>query len=98
MDYEYVATGGGKFRIKPFTGYVDLRKDHKEILEGKVSYIDTNTLKIETSLKYEIGQSVSIGGFVSNVVNFKLLELSITDYPVFKEAQIISKKEVNYDD
>lgn len=97
MKYEYIAKVGGKYRIKPFIKVVELRKDHNEILVGNVSYIDSNTLKINTPLVYEIGQGVSIGGFVSNVVDFRLLELSITNQPIFKEAKIISRKELEDD-
>lgn len=97
MIYEYIAKVGGKYRIKPFTKTVELRKDHNEILAGNVSYINSDTLKINTTLVYEVGQGVSIGGFISNIVDFRLLELSITNQPVFKEAKIISRKELEND-
>lgn len=97
MKYEYIAKSGGKYRIKPFTMSVELRKEHKEVLVGSVDYIDSDTLRINTPLVYEIGQGVSIGGFISNTVEFRLLELSITNQPVFKNAKIISRKEIEYD-
>ena len=95
MNYEYIAKSGGKYRIKPFIGYVELRKEHNEILVGNVSYIDSDTLRINTPLVYEVGQGVSIGGFISNTVNFRLIELSITNQPVFENARIISRKVKN---
>ena len=56
MLYEYVATYGDKYRIDSFKGYRELRKDHLELLSGKVYYNSENTLRIETTLLYEVGQ------------------------------------------
>ena len=44
MLYEYVATYGDKYRIDSFKGYRELRKDHLELLSGKVYYNSKNTL------------------------------------------------------
>ena len=52
MLYEYVATYGDKYRIDSFTGYRELRKDHLELLSGKVYYNSENSLRIETTLLY----------------------------------------------
>lgn len=97
MIYEYVAKCGGRYRIKPFLEPVELRKDHNEVLVGSVSYVDSDTIRVNTPLVYDIGQGVSIGGFISNTVYFRLLELSITNQPVFKDAKIISRKELEND-
>lgn len=95
MLYEYVATYGDKYRIYDFTGYRELRKDHLDILNGKVYYDSENTLRIETTLLYEVGQLVSIGGYPYGGRKFRLLELSITDNPVLDKAKIISRKVKN---
>ena len=58
MLYEYVATYGDKYRIDSFTGHRELRKDHLELLSGKVYYNSENSLIIETTLLYEVGQFV----------------------------------------
>ena len=55
MLYEYVATYGDKYRIDSFRGYRELRKDHLELLSGKVYYNSENSLRIETMLLYEVG-------------------------------------------
>lgn len=91
-NYIYIATVGRKFKIEPFEGSVSLRKDHKEVLEGKVSYNTPNTLRIETTLNYDIGQKVSIGGYPIGGKMFFLDELSITNNPVLQGAQIIEKE------
>ena len=62
MLYEYVATYGDKYRIDSFKGHRELRKDHLELLSGKVYYNGKNTIRIETTLLYDVGQFVSIGG------------------------------------
>lgn len=95
MLYEYVATYGDKYRIDSFKGHRELRKDHLELLQGKVYYNSKNTLRIETTLLYEVGQFVSIGGYPYGGRKFRLLELSITDNPVLDEAEIISRKVKN---
>ena len=76
MLYEYVATYGDKYRIDSFRGYRELRKDHLELLSGKVYYNSENSLRIETMLLYEVGQFVSIGGYPYGGRKFRLLELS----------------------
>ena len=95
MLYEYVATYGDKYRIDGFTGHRELRKDHLELLQGKVYYNSKNTLRIETTLLYEVGQFVSIGGSPYGGRKFRVLELSITDNPVLDKAEIISRKVKN---
>ena len=95
MLYEYVATYGDKYRIDSFKGHRELRKDHLELLQGKVYYNGKNTLRIETALLYEVGQFVSIGGYPYGGRKFRLLELSITDNPVLDKAKIISRKVKN---
>lgn len=92
MLYEYVATYGDKYIIDAFTGYRELKLDHVEVLNGKVYYNDENTLRIETTLLYDIGQFVSIGGYPYGGRKFRLLELSITDNPVLDKAKMISRK------
>ena len=74
MLYEYVATYGDKYRIDSFKGHRELRKDHLELLSGKVYYNSENTLRIETTLLYEVGQFVSIGGYPYGGRKFRLLE------------------------
>lgn len=90
--YVYIATVGRKFKIEPFEGSVSLRKDHIDVLEGKVSYHTPNTLRIETTLNYDVGQKVSIGGYPMGGKMFFLDELSITNNPVLQGAQIIEKE------
>ena len=50
MLYEYVATYGDKYRIDSFTGYRELRKDHLELLNGKVYYNSKNSRLLELSI------------------------------------------------
>ena len=95
MLYEYIATYGDKYRIDSFKGHRELRKDHLELLQGKVYYNSKNTLRIATTLFYEVGQFVSIGGYPYGGRKFSLLELSITDNPVLDKAEIISRKVKN---
>ena len=97
MLYEYVATYGDKYKIDSFTGYRELRKDHLELLSGKVYYNSENSLRIETTLSYDVGQKVSIGGYPIGGKKFRLIELSITNNPVLANAEIISRKEMNND-
>lgn len=92
--YLYIATVGRKYKIEPFEGFVSLRKDHLEVLEGKVSYDTPTTLIIETTLNYDVGQKVSIGGFPMGGKMFLLDELSITNNPVLQGAEIIEKEKV----
>ena len=85
---KYYAKLGGQYRIDDLIDEVQLRLDHKEILPGTVKKIDGNTVLIDTPLNYRIGQGVSIGGFETGGKGFRLMELSITDYPVFADAKI----------
>jgi hypothetical protein len=92
MKYEYTATYGDYYKIKSFKGFVPLKLDHIELLNGKVYYNSPKTLRIETTLLYDVGQKVSIGGYLINRRNFNLIELSITDNPVLDKAEIIKRK------
>ena len=85
---KYYAKLGGQYRIDDLIDEVQLRLDHKEILPGTVKKIDGNTVLIDTPLNYKLGQGVSIGGFETGGKGFRLMELSITDYPVFADAKI----------
>lgn len=85
---KYYATLGGQYRIDDFIDEVELRLDHNEILPGKVTKIDTDTVLIDTPLNYKLGQGVSIGGYETGGKGFRLMEVSITDYPVFVDAKI----------
>ena len=49
MLYEYVATYGDKYRIDSFKGYRELRKDHLELLQGKVTI--TEKTRLESKLR-----------------------------------------------
>lgn len=97
MIFEYIATIGHKYQIPSFKGHKLLRLDHKDTLNGKVYYHSKKTLRIETTLFYEVGQKVSIGGYPMGGKVFRLLELSITNHPVLDKAYIISRKEINND-
>ena len=85
---KYYAKLGGQHRIDDFIDEVELRLDHNEILPGSIKKIDGNTVLIDTPLNYRIGQGVSIGGFETGGKGFRLMEVSITDYPVFQDAMI----------
>lgn len=85
---KYYAKLGGQYNIDDLIDKVELRLDHKEILPGKVTKIDGNTVLIDTPLQYKLGQGVSIGGFETGGKGFRLMEVSITDYPVFQDAMI----------
>lgn len=85
---KYYAKLGGQYRIDDFIDNVELRLDHNEILPGVITKIDGNTVLIDTPLNYKLGQGVSIGGFETGGKGFRLMELSITDYPVFADAKI----------
>lgn len=85
---KYYAKLGGQYRIDDLIDEVQLRLDHKEILPGTVKKIDGNTVLIDTPLNYRIGQGVSLGGYETGGKGFRLMELSITDYPVFADAKI----------
>ena len=85
---KYYAKLGGQYRIDDFIDEVELRLDHNEILPGKVTKIDGNTVLIDTPLQYKLGQGVSLGGYETGGKGFRLMEVSITDYPVFVDAMI----------
>ena len=85
---KYYAKLGGQYNIDDFIDNVELRLDHTQILPGTVKKIDGNTVLIDTPLNYRIGQGVSIGGYETGGKGFRLMELSITDYPVFADAKI----------
>ena len=85
---KYYAKLGGQYRIDDLIDEVELRLDHTQILPGSITKIDRNTVLIDTPLNYKVGQGVSIGGFETGGKGFRLMELSITDYPVFADAKI----------
>ena len=85
---KYYAKLGGQHRIDDFIDEVELRLDHTQILPGTITKIVGNTVLIDTPLNYRIGQGVSIGGYETGGKGFRLMELSITDYPVFADAKI----------
>ena len=85
---KYYAKLGGQYRIDDFIDNVELRLDHNEILPGSITKIDSNTVLIDTPLQYKLGQGVSIGGYETGGKGFRLMEVSITDYPVFQDAMI----------
>lgn len=88
----YIATIGTRFKIEPFEGSVPLKKDHDEVLNGSVYYHSPMKVKIDTTLVYDIGQEVSIGGFPIGGKGFDLKEVSITDNPVLPNAKIIERR------
>lgn len=85
---KYYAKLGGQYNIDDLIDKVELRLDHNEILPGSITKIDGNTVLIDTPLQYKLGQGVSIGGFETGGKGFRLMEVSITDYPVFQDAMI----------
>ena len=85
---KYYAKLGGQYNIDDFIDNVELRLDHTQILPGIITKIDSNTVLIDTPLQYKLGQGVSIGGFETGGKGFRLIEVSITDYPVFADAKI----------
>jgi hypothetical protein len=85
---KYYAKLGSQYNIDDLIDEVELRLDHTQILPGTVKKIDGNTVLIDTPLNYRIGQGVSIGGYETGGKGFRLMELSITDYPVFEDAKI----------
>ena len=85
---KYYAKLGGQYNINDFIDEVELRLDHATVLPAKISKIDGNTVLIDTPLNYKLGQGVSIGGFETGGKGFRLMEVSITDYPVFADAKI----------
>ena len=85
---KYYAKLGGQYNIDDLIDEVELRLDHNEILPGVITKIDGNTVLIDTPLNYKLGQGVSIGGYETGGKGFRLMEVSITDYPVFQDAMI----------
>ena len=85
---KYYAKLGGQYRIDDFIDTVELRLDHNEILPGTITKIDGNTVLIDTPLNYKLGQGVSLGGYETGGKGYRLMEVSITDYPVFTDAKI----------
>ena len=85
---KYYAKLGGQYRIDDLIDEVELRLDHTQILPGIITKIDSNTVLIDTSLQSKLGQGVSSGGFETGGKGFRLIEVSITDYPVFADAKI----------
>ena len=85
---KYYAKLGGQYNIDDLIDEVELRLDHTQILPGIITKIDSNTVLIDTPLQYKLGQGVSIGGFETGGKGFRLIEVSITDYPVFADAKI----------
>ena len=85
---KYYAKLGNQYNINDLIDEVELRLDHNEILPSTITKIDGNTVLIDTPLNYKLGQGVSIGGFETGGKGFRLMELSITDYPVFVDAKI----------
>ena len=85
---KYYVKLGGKYNIDDLIDEVELRLDHTQILPGTIKKIDGNTVLIDTPLQYKFGQGVSLGGFETGGKGFRLMELSITDYPVFADAKI----------
>ena len=85
---KYYAKLGGQYNIDDLIDNVELRLDHNEILPGVIKKIDGNTVLIDTPLQYRLGQGVSIGGYETGGKGFRVMEVSITDYPVFQDAMI----------
>lgn len=86
----YIAKLGNQYIIEDFIDEVELRLDHNEKLPyNSITKIGRDTVMIDTPLNYKVGQGVSIGGFETGGKLFRLLEVSITDYPVFDGAKII---------
>ncbi len=86
---KYIATLGNQFIIEDFSDEVELRLDHVQKLPcDSITKIGRDTVLIDTPLTYKVGQGVSIGGYEVGGKYFRLLEVSITDYPVFENAKI----------
>lgn len=91
---KYTVKLGGKWKVQPFE-LIPLKQEHTaQILPANVVYVDSNTVYIYTDLQYEVGQKVSLGGYPINGKKFKMIELSITDYPKLQGAEIIEKVEI----
>ena len=90
----YKAILGNKYIINDFIEKVELRLEHNIVLPADIYKYDRNTVIIDTPLLYQVKQGVSIGGYPEGGKNFRLLELSITDFPVLENSYI---SEVVYD-
>lgn len=90
----YKAILGNKYIINDFIDKVELRLDHNIVIPADIYKYDRNTVVIDTPLLYKVGQPVSIGGYPEGGKNFRMLELSITDFPVLENSYI---SEVVYD-
>lgn len=91
---KYTVKLGGKWKVQPFE-LIPLKQEHTaQILPANVIYVDSNTVYIYTDLEYEVGQKVSLGGYPINGKKFKIIELSITDFPKLQGAEIIEKVEI----
>ncbi|QPS71430.1 hypothetical protein [Lactococcus garvieae] len=87
----YKATLGGKYSIDNFIDKVELRFDHELILPADVYKLDWNTVIVDTKLQFPVNQPVSMGGYPTGSIggkSFRLLEVSITNYPVFDNSMI----------
>lgn len=86
---KYIAELGNQFIVEDFTDEVELRLDHVQKLPyNSITKIGRDTVLIDTPLNYKVGQGVSIGGYEVGGKYFRLLEVSITNYPVFENAKI----------
>ncbi|MQW22005.1 MULTISPECIES: hypothetical protein [unclassified Lactococcus] len=92
---KYKATLGGKWWTYTDNESIDLRQDHLGVLPATVKLIDSDTVEFETELDYQIGQKVSIGGYPTGKRNFKIMEVSITNHPVYENAKIIEKEQID---
>ncbi|MDM7533515.1 hypothetical protein QUE06_00870 [Lactococcus lactis] len=90
----YKAILGNKYIINDFIEKVELRLEHNIVLPADIYKYDRNTVIVDTPLLYKVGQPVSIGGYPEGGKNFRMLELSITDFPVLENSYI---SEVVYD-
>lgn len=91
----YKAILGNQYIINDFIENVELRLEHGIILPADIYKYDRNTVIIDTPLVYSIKQGISIGGYPEGGKRFRMIELSITDFPVLKNSYI---SEIIYDD
>lgn len=91
----YKAILGNQYIINDFIEEVELRLEHGIVLPADIYKYDRNTVIIDTPLAYPIKQGVSIGGYPEGGKRFRMIELSITDFPVLKDSYI---SEIVYDD
>jgi len=91
----YKAILGNQYIINDFFEKVELRLEHGIVLPADIYKYDRNTVIIDTPLTYPIRQGVSIGGYPEGGKRFRMIELSITDFPVLKDSYI---SEIVYDD